>query len=501
MAYVRAKAIKYPLRSLMDYIADVKNNFDKISPHDDVISAMFDENTKHTDDEKLFIYCDHCTYETAHIEWARTIKQSHYDLNGSSREHLGYHVIQSFKPGEVTAEQAHEIGKDYAAKLFGGRYQYIVTTHIDKDHYHNHIAVCSVSYTDHKKLNYKYYNTGQPTLQEWRKISDEICQAHGLDTMRLDEKQNGRNKDTRDRPQRKNNRDVIRADIDKVIADADSYEEFLEKMSDMGYKFKFGKNTALKKDGMKNFIYLNSLGTDYREEDIKERIITKRPVIPKRMRNGKIKITLIIDMEKNIKVQQSKGYENWAKIHNLQEASKTLNFLIENNITTYEAMDKKVSDLQKDKIQTQEKLNALDKQIHDAKSQSELLSRYNSIKKYAAAYNSSSNKKRYRADHWNELQEFEALNHKMKSLYPDGKLPNENKLHSELEELIKQREETYKQYTAADDEIDTYTAAKHNVDIFMKRDSNNTEQDHNNEEHSQAMQHTPSKDRQNEYTI
>ena len=198
---------------------------------------------------------------------------------------------------------------------------------------------------------------------------------------------------------------------------------------------------------MKNYIYLNSLGDDYREEDIKERIITKRPVIPKRMRNGKIKITLIIDMEKNIKVQQNKGYENWAKIHNLQEASKTLNFLIENDITSYEAMDKKVSDLQTDKLQKKEELSKIDKQIHDTKSQADILSRYNSVKKYAIEYNNSSNKKRYRADHWNELQEFEALNHKIKNLYPDGKLPNEKKLHSKLDELMKQREETFKYYT------------------------------------------------------
>ena len=231
----------------MDYIADRKNDFEKISPHDAVMNSIFDEDAKHSDDEKLFMYCDNCTYEFAHIEWARTIQKAYCDLNGSNRERLGYHVIQSFKPGEVTAEEAHEIGKEYAAKLFGGKYQYIVTTHIDKDHYHNHIAVCSVSYTDHKKLNYRYYNTGKPTLNEWRKISDEICQAHGLETMNLDERQSRYSKDTRDRNKGKTNRDIIREDIDKIISNSDSYQEFLEKMADIGYKAKFGKNTAFKK--------------------------------------------------------------------------------------------------------------------------------------------------------------------------------------------------------------------------------------------------------------
>lgn len=499
MAYVNHSTVHYHIGKTIDYNIDKDHDFRKI--------------VDPTDEETLYVYCDHCTIETADIEFMHTLhksprgKEDNKDTPGHKNV-LGYNIWQSFKPGEVTAEEAHEIGKEYADKLFGGKYQYVVTTHLDKGHYHNHIVFCAVDYVDHKKFRYVPVKTPggkrlkDNTLSNWREVSDEICRQHGLSIIEKKEK-GSRYKNTKERTKPLKHREQLRQDIDKALQNADTYEEFLNEMAKLGYEIKqTSKNTAFRYKDWDRFARLTekSVGEDYTEDAIRERIITKRPHIPKRMRNGKRRITLIIDIEHNIKIQSSKGYENWARVHNLQEASKTLNFLIENDIGTYEEMDAKAGKLREEKKQSADKIKDMDTQIHDLKERIGLVNSYNDVKRYAVESNESTDKKKYKSEHREELEQFKVLDEQLRRMYPGGKLPNEQKMSRELEELMKQREAEYEKYTSIDNDIDAFTAAKRNVDMYMKRNEY-AERDERTEQQAHQQTQSEPTDRKREQSL
>lgn len=455
MAYVGAKIVKYSLKDLIDYTTDRKHDYRKI---------LFNEPLKQTEEE-AHIYADHCTVETAHIEWARTIKQAAYKLDEkSSRQRLGYHLYQSFEKGSVTADEAFELGKEFAERLFGGQYAYVVSTHVDKEHIHNHIAVCSVSYKTHKKLIYRQSKNRAITLEEWRKVSDEICREHGLDLIQSQE-QNFYT-DTKARNRKKTARSGIKQDIDKLIMQADTWEEFLTKLHDnLGYSIKTGeKYTSFKSPEMKRFARLTSLGEDYTEEAIKERLITKRPHIPKRIRNKEtVKIALLIDMENNIKVKSSKGYETWAKVHNLQEASKTLNFLLDNNIGTYEELNDRVSSYKHKQQSAEDKVAELNKELYEMKQNIELVTRFKEVKKIAKGLDKAKNKTQYRTKYFDELMEHQALRAQMLLRYE--RIPDVDAMKREYNAKIKERNAVFEAANAT--EYENFVRAKQNIDDFL----------------------------------
>ncbi|MDO5398720.1 MAG: relaxase/mobilization nuclease domain-containing protein [bacterium] len=488
MAYVNANTVHFTLNKALDYYADKKNDFAKITGN----SEFYDVLEAGNNEKVQYIYCDHCSYETAEEEWTITRKKAPYDKEGCKDNILCYHIWQSFAPGEVTAEQAHQIGKEFAERCFGGKYSYIVTTHLDTHCLHNHIAFCSVDYVNHKKFPTKL----KTAKREWRNISDEICLAHGLSIINNKSKSKSKSQTNSKIKKGQTWRDVLRNDIDKIIQTSDSFEEFLEEMCKLGYAVKAdGKFISFRHKEMKRFMRLSqkTLGEDYTEDAIRERIITKRPSIPKHMRNGKKKITLIIDIDANIKCQTSDAYKNWATIHNIQEASKALNFLIDNGVGTYDEMDKKVDSLQNEKRQSTKSLQQIDKEIYDLKDKLKLLNDFNDVKKYIIEYNnlSGKEKRQYKEKHYNEFQRFEILKRRIDAEYPNSKIPSAKKMQRELDELIKRREELYEKHKIIEKDIEDFSTARNTINTFMHR---HKEPQHGEQQHSRTEQ--ASKDNQ-----
>ena len=492
------------LKDAIEYVTDRNHDFKKTSsaPASDIDKIL---NTD--EEEQVYIHSDGCSFLTAEAEWLNTLKNApHYNVthNEGKKEVLAYHIWQSFKEGEVTAEQAHEIGKEYAEKLLGGKYQYIVCTHLDKENYHNHIIFCAVDKVKHRKFKYKPVGFSDSTINHWRRVSDEVCKAHGLDIINdeyIDEehrsKKNAKYKNTKYEKngsgKRRTNRDKLRADIDEVLKTADTYDEFLEAMCRLGYEVRTeGKYTAFKYKDWERYARLNkTLGEDYTEEAIRERIITKRPHIPKRMR--KRRISLIIDIETNIKCQASEAYSNWAKIHNLQEASKTLNFLIENDIGSYEEMDSKVKELKAEKYILGKRMEPMDAEIADLKRRIAMLDEYHAVKYVPKEYKKAKNKAQFQREHAIDGVRYNRIIEALKKEYPEGRLPSEKELKAKLEKLLKERQELYERYKDIDDEIRTYEAAKSNIDRFMgcekkkpEPERNTAEEQANEQAHSQA---------------
>ena len=303
MAVTKIKPIKSTLKKALEYI----------------------QNPDKTDD-KMLVSSFGCSYETADIEFAFTLSQALDKGNN-----LAHHLIQSFEPGEVSFEKAHEIGKQLADAVTKGQYEYVLTTHIDKGHVHNHIIFCAVNFVDYHK-----YNSNKRSYYGIRNISDRLCYENGLSVITPERGRKGKSYIEYQAEKTGTSwKGKLKEAVDLLIPQVTDFEELLEKLQASGYEIKRGKYVSCRAPGQKRFTRLKTLGADYTEEAIKKRIagIRSRNVKIAKQEHG---ISLLIDIENNIKAQQSAGYEHWAKIYNLKQAAKTMNFLTENNIKQYE---------------------------------------------------------------------------------------------------------------------------------------------------------------------
>lgn len=233
------------------------------------------------DQEKIQTTCFetalNCDVETAYADMMATKKR----WGKETRKRKGYHIIQSFSPGEVTPTEAHEIGVELANRAFGDRYEVIITTHLDQAHLHNHIVFNSVSFTD----GTMYRDRMTDYYQGIRGVSDEICKEHGLSVIEPTATGKQYSEWQAEKKGKTTARGMIRADIDRALAQAYTYETFLKALQKQDYEVKTGvKHTAVKPSGSNRFFRLDSLGDGYTEQAIKERLERiqngEKPLLP-----------------------------------------------------------------------------------------------------------------------------------------------------------------------------------------------------------------------------
>ena len=263
MAVTKIIAIRDRLDKRVNYVV----NSEKTSLDAGVAYITNPEKTEQT----FFTKTINChTIETAYAEMMDT--KRYWNKMGGV---LGFHIIQSFVPGEVTPTQAHEIGMEFCKRLFKGRFQVVIGTHLDKKHLHNHIIVNSVSYMDGKK----YHSNPESYYQEVQKISDDLCRENGLSIITPEGKGKHYGEWKAEQDGRPTVRGIIREDIDRIIGEAYTYQTFLLLLQRNGYEIKSGPNrkyTAVRPPGGKRFVRLDSLGEGYTEEAIKQRLMGQR---------------------------------------------------------------------------------------------------------------------------------------------------------------------------------------------------------------------------------
>ncbi|MGM9937893.1 MAG: hypothetical protein ACI38A_11155, partial [Candidatus Ornithomonoglobus sp.] len=319
------------------------------------------------------------------------------------------------------------------------------------------------------------------TYRKWREISDNICREHGLSVIENPQKHpKQKQRDFYDNRETKRViwRDILRSDIDKVIQDVNSFDEFLKHMEELGYSIKHGKYFSFKHHAQERYIRLRSLRDDYSEEDIRERIITKRPAIPRILRNGNRDISLLISIETNIKCRTSPGYLHWANLHNLKEAAKTLNFLLKHNITSFEDLDNKVSHLNSQKQNIVLQLKQIEIETKGIKEAITVIESYELTKPIAVEYDKSVFKGKFRQKHFDELHQFEAAQLRLNELYPSRKIPTVSQLQSKQRQLSGTQDKLYKDYKSIEHETLKYSVMKKNIELFLN----------NEQEHKQPMQ-------------
>ena len=432
----------------------------KIKPVKSTLSKALDyiENPDKTDG-KMLISSFGCSYETADIEFGYTLSQALDKGNN-----LAFHLIQSFAPGEVDYEKAHEIGKQLADAVTKGQHEYVVTTHIDKGHIHNHIIFCAVNFVDHHK-----YNSNKRSYYGIRNMSDKLCRENGLSVVVPGKGSKGKSYAEYQAEKTGTSwKGKLKTAVDALIPQVSSFEELLTRLQAAGYEIKPGKYVSCRAPGQERFTRLKTLGADYTEEAIRERIAGRRAKAAKAPGEQR-GVSLLIDIENSIKAAQSKGYEQWAKIHNLKQAAKTMNFLTEHKIEQYADLVSRIEEMAAESGQAADALKNAEKRLADMAVLIKNVSTYQKTKPVYDAYRKARNREKYRAGQEQAIILHEAA---VRSLKAAGiaKLPNLAALQSEYEALQAQKEALYADYGKLKKKVREYDIIKQNIDSILQAD-------------------------------
>lgn len=374
MAITRIHAIKATVSGAVNYICNEKKT-----------------------DSSLLISSFGTTPETAANDFKFTL--SHTD---SSDPNKAFHLIQSFAPGEVSAEEAHKVGEELADRLLKGRYSYIVATHTDKGHIHNHILFCAADNIDYKK-----YHDCKRTYWDIRHLNDELCEAQNLSVIRENKYKAKKYKEWLSDKSGTSWKSQLKSDINETIKLAHSYEEFLSLMQAKGYQI---KDSEIGPEAHKYIGFLapgqvkwirgreKSLGPEYTKERIKERIEEKARIRAERMKKLTTRPQSLIDTSQE-KFTESPGLMRWAEKENLKRAAQIQSKLAEMGFKSLEEVDERIEALHQQAKTGKKATIALDKDIKSAAEILRYARQYSEKKKYDRNYKKSKDPERYYQTH------------------------------------------------------------------------------------------------------
>ena len=412
-------------------------------------------------DEKLLVSSYGCASETAarEFEWTRKIAEQ---KGMNPVRIIARHVIQSFEIGEVTPELAHEIGKQFADEILGGKYEYVLTTHIDKDHVHNHLIFNAVDFVDY--LAYKSYKR---IYYDMREVSDRLCKENGLSVIPPSQNKGMGYKEYTEAKRGTSWKQKLKQTIDRLVITAKDYDDFLRLMQEGGYEIKTGKYISFRAEGQERFARSKTIGENYTEERIKERIAGRTPRRSQRQATPK-GISLIGDIQERIRLIDSKGYEHKAKLTILKEAARTLNYLTENNLLQYADLEKKVEDVHSSYDRTGKELKGVEARLREVQPLIKNISNYQRLKPVYDAFQKAKDKPSFKAKHEAELVIFEAARSTLLAMQGDEKLPSLKTLQAEQQRLLEEQQRLYDERAKLKKEARLIDTMKANVDIFLK---------------------------------
>ena len=411
-------------------------------------------------DEKLLVSSYGCASETAarEFEWTRKIAEQ---KGMNPVRIIARHVIQSFEIGEVTPELAHEIGKQFADEILGGKYEYVLTTHIDKDHVHNHLIFNAVDFVD-----YHAYKSYKRIYYDMREVSDRLCKENGLSVIPPSQNKGMGYKEYTEAKRGTSWKQKLKQTIDRLVITAKDYDDFLRLMQEAGYEIKTGKYISFRAEGQERFTRSKTIGENYTEERIKERIAGRTPRRSQRQTTPK-GISLIGDIQERIRLIDSKGYEHKAKLTILKEAARTLNYLTENNLLQYADLEKKVEDVHISYDRTGKELKAVEARLREVQPLIKNISNYQRLKPVYDAFQKAKDKPSFKAKHEAELVIFEAARSTLLAMQGDEKLPSLKTLQAEQQRLLEEQQRLYDERAKLKKEEKKIETIKSNVDTFL----------------------------------
>jgi len=399
-----------------------------------------------------------CVPETAYQQFMRT-KEKVDKKDG----YLAFHLIQSFSPGEVDYETAHKIGIELADKVFKGRFQYVIATHIDRGNVHNHIIANSVSFKDFGK-----YNSSPNSYYFIRRTSDMLCKEYGLSVV-AEPKDKGKSHYEHSLDKKGQSwKSLLRQNIDRCIIKARDWDEFLLLMQREKYEIKSGKYISFRAEGQEHFTRSKTLGADYTEEQIRNRIAGgKRIEIESSQR-----VSLIIDIENAMKERQKnpEAYRQWATVQNIKTMANTLNFLTEHNLLDYNKLSEKTEATRESYNSTRTRIKEIEKRLKTIDEEIHNIDSYRKTKPIADKLETVVFKERYRKEHEADLIIFGAAEQYLKKRFNGGKAPLIKDLRAEQKALLAEKDKLYESYYSEKSELSELQATMKNVDMILGRD-------------------------------
>ena len=410
-------------------------------------------------DEKLLVSSYGCASETAarEFEWTRKIAEQ---KGMNPVRIIARHVIQSFEIGEVTPELAHEIGKQFADEILGGKYEYVLTTHIDKDHVHNHLIFNAVDFVD-----YHAYKSYKRIYYDMREVSDRLCKENGLSVIPPSQNKGMGYKEYTEAKRGTSWKQKLKQTIDRLVITAKDYDDFLRLMQEAGYEIKTGKYISFRAEGQERFTRSKTIGENYTEERIKERIAGRTPRRNRRQTVPK-GISLIGDIQERIRLIDSKGYEYKAKLTILKEAARTLNYLTENNLLQYADLEKKVEDVHSSYDRTGKELKGVEARLREVQPLIKNISNYQRLKPVYDAFQKAKDKPGFKAKHEAELVIFEAARSTLLAMQGDEKLPSMKTLQAEQQRLLDEQQRLYDERAKLKKEVKLMPATVGSINGF-----------------------------------
>ena len=414
-----------------------------------------------------------CSALTADEEFMLTKRQ--YDLVNGRRQKsdvIAYQIRQSFRPGEITAEEANKVGYELAMRFTKGKHAFVVATHTDRQHIHNHVIFNSMALDGTRKFRDFFFSA-----LAVQRLSDLICLEHQLSVI---EKKPYRERQKRIvYPPKESNRDRLCGIIDTILAEnPGDYEAFLQKLEQQGYEVKRGKYTAVKGKGQKRFIRFRTLGTGYGEDEIKAVLEGKAKHQPHQKQPLKEQsFQLLVDIQGKMAEGKSVGYKKWATKFNLKEMSKTLLFLQEQKIGSAEELRERAAAATERYHTMGDSIKAAETRLAEIAVRKTHIINSAKTRPVYDAYRKSGYSKKFLEAHREEI----TLHKAAKAAFDEAgmkKLPKVKELDAEYAELLIKKKAAYPDYRKARDEMQQLMKAQKNVELFFAEDKSNFRPQH-----------------------
>ena len=426
----------------------------------------YSQNAEKTNDGE-FISSYECDPKTADEEFLLS-KRQYQHITG--REHrnnvIAYQIRQSFKPGEITPEEANRIGYETAMRWTKGNHAFFVATHIDKAHIHNHIIYNSTSLDCTKKFR-NFIRSGLAV----QRLSDIVCLENGLSVITP--------KPYKERikrtvfPKKRTYRDELCEAIDLVLKEKPkTFDGFIQLLAEREFVFKDGKQAALKGQKQKRFIRLSSLGDGYSKEEL-QAVITGKSLYKSKSNFAKTseqkQFHLLINIQSKMAEGKTTGYEKWAKKYNRKEAARTVCLLKEKGIDSYEDLTVLTDKLSSRFTELTDSIKNAEKRMVEIKALQTHINNYYKTRQTYVEYRKSGYSKKFFEEHRDEISIHKAAKQAFDQL-EGKKIPSRQSLHEEFNQLILQKKQEYAEYRQVKKEMQEYLIAKQTVETILNID-------------------------------
>ena len=416
------------------------------------------KNPEKTENGSL-VYAYGCTPQLVAAEFALSKRQYALRTGRKAPGVIAYHIRQSFKPGEITSEEANLVGRELAERFLKGRHAYIVCTHVDKRHIHSHIVFNSTTIDGTAKFR-DFLGSGRTV----GRLSDLICLEHSLSVIANPRRYTHPTYDKwlgDKKPP--SHRDVLRAAIDDALArKPKTFEELLQFVRENGYGVSENRGITFYKDGQKG-IKLHTLGAGYSESELRAVIAGRATHNPRGKREN---ASLLIDIEAKLAAGRGGGYAQWAKVFNVKQMAKTLLYLQEHGIKNREELNTRADAASEKLAAVNERIKAIDAQVKEISELRGQIVAYAKTRKIFDEYKASRYSRRFYDEHENDIEQHRAAKRYF-SEHGIEKLPKMKDLNAEFDKLAAEKRAAYAEYRAIRDEHRELLVHRHNVETFL----------------------------------